>query len=150
MIVQMERLQTVLRANGFPNTSLSFGKVIASDLTLEDVKNGRVVLFFPKLDADVEYMTYQQSALVAVEGSLTSYHKDDKDAVALSHSLLAFLGFKRESGDVGRPPRLPQTLASGALQMQYINCPQGVRCVAEPAGKVWAVEQPIEMGFFAP
>jgi hypothetical protein len=154
MVAQLEKLQAQIRAeplNRFVNTNLSFGAPIASDLTEKDVAGGRAVLYFPKLMTDSEQMTWQGSPLISLSGSITSYHTTDKKAVEHSHSLLAFLGYKRESGDVGRPPRMPYAVNNGALIILAIECPEGVVCAAANVGtNVWAVEQPVEIHFVAP
>lgn len=147
MIAELENLQTAISALGY-DCSLSFGNPIATDLTKSGT--GRVVLFFPTLNTESEQMMWQGSPLVNISGSITAYATTDKSSVALLHSVLRDIGFRRENGDVGRPPRLPIEISLPPIKVLYINCPGGVRCVAEQSGEFWATEQNIELSYYRP
>lgn len=149
MIAALTTLQAEIRNAGF-ECSLSFGRSIATDLTKENIAQGRVVLFFPSLDVESEQMTWQGSPLINVAGSITAFAKTDIDAVQLLHAALVALGFKRENGDVGRPPRMPIDFSLGVVRILWLNCPGGVAGAAQQAGDVWACEQNLEMAFYVP
>lgn len=150
MITELDTLESEMRANGFPQTNITYGREIATDLTKENIAAGRVVLFFPTLDTESEQMTWQKSPLTVLRGTVSAYAKTDKEAVVLLHSVLVALGFKRENGDVGRPPRMPVDFALGVIRVLWINCPGGVRGTAQPAGNVWAADQAVELAFYTP
>lgn len=151
MTAELDTLEAELRLNGFPQTNITYGRSIATDLTKENIAGGRIVLYFPTLDTESEVMTWQGSPLISLRGSISAYAKTDKEAVVLLHSVLVALGFKRENGDVGRPPRMPIDFAMGTvIKILWINCPGGVLGTAQPAGDVWACDQNIEMAFYTP
>ncbi|MBK7363017.1 MAG: hypothetical protein IPJ01_12035 [Micavibrio sp.] len=150
MISDLQNLQTQLIAAGF-ETNLTFGRSIATDLTKDNIAAGRLVLFFPVLDTDAETMTWQKSPVIALKGTISAYAKTDLDTVQLLHAALAALGFKRENGDVGKPPRFPQDFQLGAIKILWITCPGGVRATAQPAGgDIWAIDQNVELAFYTP
>jgi len=146
MIAQLQALQTALRNAGL-ETALTFGRQIGTDLTLQNIGTGRIVLFFPRLRTDSEQMTWQKSPLVHIEGTITSYAKTDLEAVQLSHNVLVSLGFARENLDVGKPPKFPQVVLTN-VNMLWLDCIGGVKCTAVPAGDVWAVDQDVEMAYY--
>lgn len=145
MIAELQALQTALIDLGY-QCALSFGRPLAADLTKSNIDAGRVVLFFPTLEVDREPMMWQGSPLVWLSGSITAFAKYDRDAVELSHEVLMALGFRRETGTVGRPPKLPYK--TGNVVIVWIACPGGVRCVAQQAGDIWAVEQTVELAYY--
>jgi hypothetical protein len=149
MIAQLGTLEQALRDAGF-QANLSFGRSIASDLTKSNIGLGRVVLQFPTLDTEAETMVWQGSPLVSLRGTITAFARTDLDTVALLHLALQTLGFQRENGDVGRPPRMPIGLNLGAVVVVWINCPGGVRGTAEAAGDIWAASQGLELAFYTP
>ena len=149
MTTELDNLQAELILAGI-QCNVTYGDPISTPLTRENVANGRLILFFPTLDTESEQMTWQGSPLVTLRGSITSYHTSDKNAVNFLHSSLVTLGFKRENGDVGRPPKMPIDSAMGTLKILWIKCPGGVRMTAQPAGDIWAVEQSLELAFYKP